>query len=293
MNKNEIIFFILIAVLLLGVVIYVFPTLDCFSIPVNRFGTLYVFSSVICTSGNNIITNIIGTMIFFIIMFIMAFKKENMIKVALIASPNIIWIGWIGCSGGWHIGILFLIIVFISIITNSINTKKSIYILFLILTIIHIYWNITCSINDINNNFSAGKSVSEYLKEVGYEDKKICGADYWSVQINPYFEENVLSNYPKSYFYWSRKYNSNNFSKIIIDDEKMYDIYIIPIYFYNFYINGKNYESHYTKTFQYESKLIEKLQKTKMYEIKYFEGNMYYKDKIAESTGLVVLVKQQ
>ena len=149
MNKNEIIFFILIALLLLCVVIYVFPTLDCFSIPVNRFGTLYVFSSVICTSSNNIITNIIGTMIFFIIMFIMAFKKENMIKVALIASPNIIWIGWIGCSGGWHIGILFLIIVFISIITNSINTKKSIYILFWILIIIHIYWNITCSINDI------------------------------------------------------------------------------------------------------------------------------------------------
>ena len=286
---NRKIFLIVMALIFLIVVIMVFPPKDGAYKPGSMLDSCRILSESMFTSVDNKIVYYIGMVLFFVSIVGGFTSKENIIKFSILLYPNLLWISVVNGSG-WHIGILFLIIIFAYALTNSFKKLKFAYILIIISMLIQVYWNIICSINDINNKFSVGNDVKNYLIEIGYEDKEIAGVDFWAIQVNPCFDKNIYSNFNNSFINWKKDLFEKCNSEYILNSEKEYDIYIIPAHDFKY---NKSVEYYKDSDIYYEVCLMQKLYGSGKYAYKYFDGNIYYKDKIYESTGLYVFVKNE
>lgn len=113
-------------------------------------------------------------------------------------------------NNDWHLGYQFLIIIF-SIVamcnTNGVEilkfkNNKLFYLGFSFILFMQIFWSVKSAILDNIYVFDPGKEVAEYIKTNNLEKQKIKGVYFQTVSVNPYFEKNVYSNTPKSYWYW-------------------------------------------------------------------------------------------
>lgn len=279
---SKIVFFCVIFIAFLVIIIMVFPAKDNGYILERKFSFCRTISESMFTSTSNEIICAIGSILFFISLSMNFNNIKNLIRTIILILPNIIWICFIN-SAGWYIGILFLLVIFITTINNSFKNNKISYYLIIISIVIQIYWNVVCINNDIRNKFAIGEDVKNYLNEIGYQDKKICGIDFWIVQVNPFFEKNIFSNLNYSYINWKNEYYED--TKVSNINEE-FDIYIIPI-------NAFKYNSDITFNIDDEMYLLKKLKCSGLYDCKYFEGNMYYKDRIYETTGIYILSKNK
>lgn len=176
-------------------------------------------------------------------------------------------------------GILFLIFLTVAIINDSLKNDKILYNLLMISIILQLYWNIFASVYDVKKQYSSGEAVSQYLKGIGIEDKSISGVDFWAVQVNPYFEENIYDNYTYSYHLWSKNERKKMGSDYLFF-EKLgdSDIYIIPFYYY--YDNSKFNSKEPALTFStfYQNNIMEILDATGKYKKREFKSTMCFKN---------------
>lgn len=286
-------FFEILTILFVVVVVYVMPASDC-STGLGSLEEWYtILSGVMFTSSANIIANVIG-IVLFIILYARLIKLNNVESTIRTISLSIFNIAWIVFIHGkaWHIGIIFLIILSISIINNDLKNDKIIYALIMLSVIIQIVWNVSSIVYDFKNPYSSGEMASEYLKQIGVEDKKIVAVDFWAVQLNPYFEKNLYENFNKSYYTWNTDEAKRTIAKKIYEKgiEPEVDIYVIPFYYYFQYENGK--EMIATNSSKYEHLIMEELDASGNYEKKTFESVMCFKGLEYESTGVYIYSKK-
>lgn len=294
MKNNLKIFFAVLTVLFISVIICVFPTNDVGGgIGVKNIWFI-VLSNSLFTSSSNIFTNIIGVILFLIIYWrLLKTKDPNIVFRTLVLSIfNFMWIIFV-VGKAWHIGIIFLIILTIAIINNKLKTDRIIYILLMASIIIQIYWSMSASIKDIKSLYASGEVVSRYLKEIGIEDKEIIGIDFFSVQLNPYFDKNLYKNYNKSYYIWSIKDDNKKISsKDVVENniELDSDIIIVPFYYYYNYTTSEQKLANNSTLYQID--IINKIEATEKYDKKEFYSEMIFKNRKKESTSLIVYSKK-
>ena len=120
-------------------------------------------------------------------------------------------------NNDWHLGYEFLLVVFSLAVMSNVNglqlnfeKNKLFYVCFSIIIFVQLFWSIKSSFIEKYFVFSPNQKVAEYIKTNHLEDKKIVGMNFNTISINPYFEKNMLSNSPKSYWYWKfGTYNNN------------------------------------------------------------------------------------
>ena len=299
-EKRDQIFFIGIILCLVGVLIYIFPAFDNSYSTTTRFNLPTVMARSLYINSDNIFLNLLGALIFLGVTALVVYNKDkvklrdNLIKATVLLVPNLILIGFVVCHGEWHIGILFLILIFLSIIFKSIKTNNYLKFALGLLMILQIYWNVDTSLYDIFNSFTGGKEAGYYINQNKYKNKTVCAVDFWSVQTNIYFDKNINSNYvdDKGFFPWQKKYSEQLYSKYIYNSDNLYDIYIIPNYNYYIYEDKNMPKAVKNEFLYYEQKLINKLIDTGLYEIKNFKAVMYGKGKYIENTSLSILIKK-
>lgn len=286
-------FFIILTLLFIVVAFYFYPASDC-AVGLTVLEKWYkVVSGILFTSSDTIAFNILGTIAFFVVVLKFTDIKDerNLIRTSALLVPNFCWIVCIhSCSQ--HIGILYLIIICIVIINNNLKNDKVLYILLMFSIIIQLYWNLSASVHDVKYPYSAGDAVSEYLKEIGIEDKKIIGVDYWSVQVNPFFDKNIFENFDKSYEVWTKEQEKRIVSKYINDDELDADIYVVAYHRYYDYNYKKDEKIVMTYSLYYEEQIMDKLESTGQYIRRDFDGDLFFKDVKFESTGICVYSKK-
>ena len=123
----------------------------------------------------------------------------------------------------WHLGYEFLIVVFsLAVMCNTnhlqleFKNNKLFYICFGIVIFIQLLWSFKSSILETKFVFCPNKKIAEYIKKNNLENKTIIGMEFNVTSINPYFEKNIFSNTPKSYWYWKE----NSFIDVITHKEK-------------------------------------------------------------------------
>lgn len=287
-EKKDIIFLTILAISFFIPLIIAFPASDCSYEGIMSFNWIETIAQTMFTSkNNNIIITVISFTIVLVLCAIMIMHKKTLESICILL-PNLIFIAFI-LGGAWHIGVLFYIILFLAIINDSIDLKI-VRVIFLVSMIIQIYWSAVCSYNDYNYGYASGKVVSEYLKEIGYENKTIYGSSFWSVQANPYFEKNIYDNFSKSYYAFKISEDQTKLAKELLYKKPMADIYVVPIYFHTNY-NEETIDKEIKNSKEYL--LIRMLERYDNYEEKIFESKMYYKDITLESTTLYVFTRQE
>lgn len=244
-ERKKKIFFITEAIFFICVIIQAFPASDCTYGISTEYTSLESFNfllGAISVSKSNIFTIAIACFLLIMIFICLYSKKKDYnIKNSLILFPNMIFICIILYT--WHhIGIIFYCILF-AIMTTDYKEEKIkrnvMYVSLMIIIFIQIFWSIACSINDYQCNYSPCEDVSEYLKEVGIENKKIYGATYYCIGINAYFDENIFSNFKCSYYSWKSDEYYASTPESFINEELDGDIYIIPDYIIYKYIRKR------------------------------------------------------
>lgn len=270
--RRDIVFIIVLLILFILVAIIAFPKMDCTYGPVPRYNIFELLGETIYTSNDNLLINIIAS-IFAITILLLIINKENYFRLITILGFVLILNLIVTCSP-WHLGVIYLTILFLLIINDSFKNKK-IFILILISVMFQIYWTYSSVNYDIKYNYSSGKEVSKYLKTIDYNEKKISAIGFHSVTVNSYFKENIYNNYQNSFYEWSRKELQKTSVESVLDNlqESNIDIYIIPDY------NEKT-----------TNKLIDTLENIG-YTKKYFESYMVVKDYLFERTGFYILEK--
>ncbi len=304
-DKKEVYFLLLLVAAFIEVIMFVIPAPDCAFRPSTQLETANILGEALISNSGNAMIYYFSSFIYICLICYVLKNKQNIFKILTLIIPNLVWITCISGAAPQHFGILFIILIFFLTITDSIKEHKSAQIILTICCCIQIFYTIQCCINDFNYKYSVGEDVKEYLETVEYDKKKIAGVDFYCVQVNAYCDKNIFDNYSKSYASWKKSDFVNHMAKTIYSSEEQYDIYVIPDWKVKMKSEkdakqDREFEEYYNSLpeeakFIYKSsksKLMDKLEKSGEYTCKHFEGNMYYKDKIFETTGLYVYVKK-
>ena len=174
----------------------------------------------------------------------------------------------------WHLGIIFLILMFVFWIgyENNFKPDKKGEVFLVILTMIlgiQLNWSLVSSIYDIKNLYCASKNVAKFIKENNYDKNKIYMLGYRPLAINPYFDKNIYQNstQDKTFYIWQRipndKLKTKNPEIFIVAKQRLFkDMAWLDI------VENDKYKK-YT-----------------------FDGNMVFKNKIRESNAYFVYIRK-
>ena len=101
----------------------------------------------------------------------------------------------------WHQGILFifwLYVLWISAPTDDrVNWRTNIgqltLISILLVSAVHIHWNVSSLRCDHSSTYSGSKELAEYIQAKDLEGSYIYAYTYWAMAVLPYFENNIYS----------------------------------------------------------------------------------------------------
>lgn len=121
-------------------------------------------------------------------------------------------------SNVWHVGILFLLWVFVLWIgfenkeTEPPILRKIIKISIVIVLSVQVYWTAHAALKDYKYNYSGAYELSQYIKKNQLENKKLFVSGWKSLAIMPYFEKNIFYNYNNgaNYRYWLWSIHNRN-----------------------------------------------------------------------------------
>lgn len=205
------------------------------------------------------------------------FKKDNSVYTIFEFCALFVPVMMVFCLityQGWHIGIIWLLIVTYLIIKDKLDTDETIKKFVTIVCIFQVFWSISSYTYDFKNNYSGSKAVANFIKELdNYEDLEIYGWGYSITGIQPYFKENVFDNVlvDKAFWHW-------NTDKNILDYDEFWanqaDVYVIS----DFYMS-RDVAVSWINLEEYEEL--------------WFEGNTYMKDHMYENEGYYVYVKNK
>lgn len=152
----------------------------------------------------------IPSFVLMVAIFICVLKsnKKKTLFLSLFLLP-VIFICFVRVSNQ-HIGIIFYSFLFaVYLVKDEVTDKckEVFFVLFTIVLCIQVIWYVDSAKAEISLDYSAGKKVSEYIKSLDYENKKIYASGYYVVSILPYFDNNIFyGERGESTFYsWSKK----------------------------------------------------------------------------------------
>lgn len=150
-------------------------------------------------------------------------------------------------ANDWHYGYTILFLIFSLWILTDENNQEKITIkkhfLFIITAVAvfipQIYWGLKSVQFDINENYCASKTISDYIKAEALLNKNIAVVGFKSVAIYPYFEQNIFYNLDDhSLSSWKKEIRENSVKNI---KKRKPDILIFPKdddLEYNYLIDG-------------------------------------------------------
>lgn len=200
--------------------IYVFPYSTNTFNPISSRN--YIISDSFITSFNfNNVISIIISILLVLLIIIVYLKKNNFyyfIQSFIIIFPVISFMQ-IKYYNLWHLGIPFLIFIFIVWIQKLHQNKIIIFIL-LFSCIFQTLWSFSSSWYDINNSYSPVNEVVKEIKKYDYKNLVIYGSGFYDSSYNPYFEKNIYSNWNREigFFYWD---TSNIYYDISIEADSI------------------------------------------------------------------------
>jgi len=231
-----------------------------------------IFNDELSTLNLNSVIAYIGTL-FIVILLLKIFinEKKKVRYFFLLITPVYLFLSF-KYYRVWHLGIMFLIFIFIFWIFKL--EKNKYVLLLLILSIwMQLFWSFCCVNFDLNNNYSGAKDAAYFIKENGYDDLKVFGSEFYSAALNPYFSSNIYDNWDdKGFFYWDSRCNyyslyeitdnyngvneyaveyilSENYDIVVLADESKFEYFDGLLEKYNYYdFGGKSY----VENFEYE-----------------------------------------
>jgi len=262
-NKKHLICLIIIFLSFLITTIYVLPRGDNTFFP--RLTTYYISDSFVTVYNASKTIKTIFSLAFFIFFFLLYKSiKDNKIRweAAIIITPLLLYMEF-GYCNLWHIGIFFLLILFLAWIHN-LNQIKIFNIVLIISCFIQIYWSINSSIYDYKSTYSPAKDAAIFLKRQDYQNKKIVAHEFYETAINAYFDKNIFDNWHEQtrFFYWNTSNKYYDYSTKPEDLVKQnVDIYIVTPLYENIEFDKirENYDEYifkgstYFETFKYEN----------------------------------------
>lgn len=279
-SKKQILFSI-IAILLAGIgylllLFSILPSADNSfvptQIPITFSRITKLIAEAIATNGQNEIINLFISVIFFIVLFITNKKEKGHLKQWLLLYLPLLCFLIFAYANYWHIGILFLIMIFL---TTFYETKPRILYLFLLFAaIIQIGWTIQTCHYDITSPYSGAKEAANFIKEHHYDKKNIYGLEYDPTALQPYFSKNIYQNFKKDYgFYlWSKNAAQKTLTQI---EQDLPDAFVLPRRYYSTYLKKTSMENYIDQ-----------------YDFHSFKGGIYIKNKIVEDQSFIILTKK-
>lgn len=228
-NKKVIICIIMLILSFVITALYTMPLSSNMYHPSSS--SVYLLSDSFFTNcfGNEIF-RIISSIFLFGLMIIRLVQKPNNIKnnLLIIGPPLLLFLFFY--INKWHLGIPFLLFIFIVWIKEIYN-EKYVKILLIISIAAQLTWTYKSVLYDIKNDYCAAEKVSIKIKDLNKDNLKIVGFAFYSSAINPYFNNNIFINYEKDFFYWNKntKYYKHKYDDEYFKKENP-DIIIIPTF---------------------------------------------------------------
>lgn len=195
----------------------------------------HILSESMLCSNDNLVTNIFSITVILVIL-LKSMKDENIAEIIMLFVPIMILLSRMHCMD-WHVGIIFYLFLFYLIISNLINTKTYIKVLFTMICIVQIVWTVGFCWYDINYPYSAGKKMANFIKSNELEQRRIIGLGYNVTAIQPYFEKNIFENQyesNKAFWNWGNSATAET-KKIDRIVEANADVYIICEFYSDMY----------------------------------------------------------
>ncbi len=150
------------------------------------------------------------------------FWQTRILLLYLVSAVSVLALFSMKYYNSWHLGFISLTWVFVMWISFdsqrryriknrlfNVITRKLVILSVIVVLGFNIFWSASVSINDYKGTYAGGEAVAKYIKDNQLEDKKICATSFWSVDILPYFKENIFSNYRDdnrtTYWFWSTR----------------------------------------------------------------------------------------
>jgi len=139
--------------------------------------------------------------------------KKHLLAVLVLYIPLLVLFAVL-ISQSWHLGHLFLLLIFCLWIFYDGDLFKSswknIHLwLLTALLIFHACISARFGWYDIKYPFSIGKEVAHYVEPYQKNGKTILGTNFWIVAVQPYFSKNISVNWDKSF--WIHKADAKNY----------------------------------------------------------------------------------
>ena len=198
------------------------------------------------------------------------YLRKNLIQAAVYTVPLVLYMA-LFYSRKWHLVYLFFLVVTLMLIfrdkpdPSEKNSKKPLRAIlgayFLILLVIQCAAGFYASYLEYNKPYSPSAAVVEFIEPYVRSGSSFDGLGYHPVSVQPYYENNLFSNYPenKSYFIWKEQYTYYDLSSpaadVIItpydgfdDPDDQYDMYGFHSFIvYKFEVKEDNCLSVYVK----------------------------------------------
>lgn len=280
---REIISVIVLSILYIFIIICVMPSPYVY-VPINinhfqenTFVTVFVYilfrflEAFTLGIEYSTISIILSALFVGLLLFISVFKN-NKSKIWIFVFIPFCLFSFLIRIATHHIGILFLTFLFCLYLSKETileKNKKVVTFMMTVLFTIQIIWSINTLIPEIKYNYSAAKDVSNYIKTMNYQEKKIYAFGYYPVAILPYFDENIFDNDRggKTYYIWS---SQNTDWKKSVSKENAYldsDLNAMPDIIILHDVNTTN---------SYDN-LKEKVRILENYKELHFEGQAFFK----------------
>ncbi|MCI9063188.1 MAG: hypothetical protein HFJ17_01065 [Clostridia bacterium] len=272
-SKKNIIASILIFIFFLLTTLYIWPAKDCSFHGNGGREMWHIISEATLGSNSNIYMEIvISIIVYAILIYSCKDDFQNLQNLLILILPVALILNLITYQG-WHVGIIFYVILTFIIITKIMD-KDLIKYLLLSVFIVQIYWTFSSVNFDLNYKYSASKDVAEFLKNNNYQEKIVYGLGYSVTGIQPYFEKNIFKNEntEKSFYLW--RYNNGYLANDEIIANKA-EIYVISSLYINDYLD-----------------VVEKLE-FEGYDKYQFYGNTYVKNNVNEPEGYIVYINNK
>ncbi len=208
---------------------------------------------------------------FIIYLYLKKTNKQKILELLIICLPVYLFFRFY-YSNYWHAGIFFILFIFISWIHNL--SKEKVFNAFLLFTcLVQIFWSIKSSINDYKYIYAPGSEIKELVETYDYKQLKIYGNAYNTVIINPFFKDNLYTDWYHNYsFYYLNKKNPN--IEINYDKEEILKLNPDILIYFNNNKNDLNLEESYN-LYSFVGKPM-----FKDYKLKELEYNVYIKKDI-------------
>lgn len=169
-----------------------------------RIGQALIYNNV---SINEFYISIVMIIVIFIIIY---YHYKINIKFIIISTTILTFLACFFCNK-WHIGLIFLSIIFAfqlyqpTLKQKNMFINKCVYFFVGIILCIQISWSIRTAFYDYKSTYSGANNAAQFIIRNKYYESEIYGLGYFPTAMEPYFKSNIFSNKKnnRAYYIWS------------------------------------------------------------------------------------------